>query len=229
VRVCHLLNTRQSLSLAARASDTKVEVPDEIPAEARPNYLALAAFAANEVSKHTSLPGLPITLNSIYASLAWITLSYAVLSWTLEKFTSDKIALLVGPVVLATQALNGIPRLYLTPWQTATAAFGTLLINRLPKFEYSTYVWLASLVAAVWKNLTAEWTVAAFGLSAAYRVVNGLQDKRVPIQEVAFALLSAYAAYTRDYASGAVAIFAGYVLSSLFGAAQRVASSLSDS
>eukprot|EP00887_Chlorella_sp_A99_P006565 scaffold3.g6565.t1 len=141
-----------------------------------PSLLSLAAFAATQISKQTSL-GINISACAIASALAWYTFAHGGLTIVQNKFDSfDRI--------------------------------GSL---RLPTFQYSTPAWVATLAVAVWQGYAAEWTVAAFGLASAWRLVEGLRAGSKPLLEVPLVALAAYAVWQKAYTPAALAIFAGHI------------------
>lgn len=181
-----------------------------------PGSLALVSYALHTVAANTSV-SFALTPHLIYAALAWVTLVNGVLTLVPNsvEIPAGNVGEVIGPLFLAVNALNGLPQLALAPVQTATLLFGYLIAKGLPAFSYSTPVWLATLAAAVYKGLGAEWTVAAFGLSAAWRLAQGIQNKAVPYADLAFVAFAGYAAYQGGYELAALAIWAGHVLASI--------------
>lgn len=119
---------------------------------------------------------------------------------------------MISPFFLASAAL-GFFNGHLTAFQTATVAFGYYLAQALPG---PLPLWLASLGYAIYSNHAAEWTVAAFGLSAAYRVYGFVKEKawNDSVPSVLFAAFAAWAFYANIVHTAALLVFGGHVLAS---------------
>ena len=127
------------------------------------------------------------------------------------QFEADRVGNVVAPFFLASSALNFFNG-HLTAFQAATAGFGYYLAKRLPG---PLPIWLASLAYAMYSNHAAEWAVAAFGLSAGWKIVEAAKEKAVPKPEqVAFFALAAWSFYAGITDQIALLIFGGHVLSS---------------
>ena len=81
------------------------------------------------------------------------------------KSDYDRVGSFCGPAFLAANALGGFGG-RVTPLQTAVVVFGWWQAQQLPAFTGSTWVYMASLAAAVYKNLAAEASVGVGGLAS---------------------------------------------------------------
>jgi len=171
-----------------------------------PGYLAVAGLAVSEVSKKFSM-----TPELLYASLAVYNLVYVVLSVVNGKFEADRVGNVIAPTFLASAAL-GFFNGHISAFECATAGFGYYLAQALPG---PLPLWLATLGYAIYSNHAAEWSVAAFGLSAAYKVFESAKAKSVPaVQNVLFIALAGWAFYTNAAQQVALLIYGGHVLAS---------------
>jgi hypothetical protein len=86
----------------------------------------------------------------------------------------------------------------------AAACPAATQLDKLPSFQQSRWVWMATLVAAIYKGLSAQWLVAAFGLSALWKLVAQYRDTSTiqSPQEVAFVALAAWAFYKQVWRGG---------------------------
>jgi len=171
-----------------------------------PGYLAVAGLAISEVSNKFSM-----TPELLYASLAVYNLVYVVLSVVNGKFEADRVGNVIAPTFLASAAL-GFFNGHISAFQSVTAGFGYYLAQALPG---PLPLWLATLGYAIYSNHAAEWAVAAFGLSAAYKVFESAKAKSVPAaQNVLFIALAGWAFYSNAAEHVALLIFGGHTLAS---------------
>lgn len=181
-----------------------------------PSWLTLIGFATLEAARRANLTSFALTGPHIYWGLAWYTLAYAALA-TLSPPDSDSfdpVANSVGPIFLALHQIGFGGRLQ--PFTAAAALFGYFWIDQLPSFAYSRVVWACTLLAAMFKGLTAQWLVGAFGVSALWRLVNQLQGGgAVRPQEVAFAGLAGWALYKQAEVPLALMIMAAQLVAAL--------------
>jgi hypothetical protein len=172
-----------------------------------PGYLAVAGLAVTELSKSK----FAMTPELLYASLAVYNLVYVVLSVVNGKFEADRVGNVIAPTFLASAAL-GFFNGHISAFDCSTAGFGYFLAQALPG---PLPLWLATLAYAIYSNHAAEWAVAAFGLSAAYKIFNAVNSKSFPApQNVLFLALAGWAFYTNAAHQVALLIYGGHVLSS---------------
>jgi hypothetical protein len=172
-----------------------------------PGFIAVAGLAVTEISKSK----FAMTPELLYASLAVYNLLYVVLSVINGKFEADRVGNVIAPTFLSAAAL-GFFNGHITAFQCATAGFGYYLAQGLPG---PLPLWLASLGYAIYSNHAAEWSVAAFGLSAAYKIFKSAESKSIPaVQNVLFLALAGWAFYSNAAQQIALLIYGGHVLAS---------------
>jgi hypothetical protein len=82
-------------------------------------------------------------------------------------------------------------------------------LDKLPTFQYSRWVWLGTLVAAIYKGLSAQWLVAAYGLSAAWRL-----SQEQDLKQLAFLALAFWAFYKHVETPVALVLMGAQIVSS---------------
>ncbi|EFN51297.1 hypothetical protein CHLNCDRAFT_141242 [Chlorella variabilis] len=157
--------------------------------EELPKWLTLAGLAASQLSKQFNLTRFQLTTSHIYVALAGYTVAWAALTMLDRdsRVQFDVVGSAIGPMFVAVHALGGFGG-RVAPMDVATFLFGWWWIGKLPAFPYSHWAWLATLVAAIYKGLGAQWLVGALGVSAVWRLV---MDR--DLKQLAFAGVAAYA------------------------------------
>ncbi|KAK9807808.1 hypothetical protein WJX72_010030 [[Myrmecia] bisecta] len=137
-------------------------------------------------------------------SLAGLQLFTAASHLITQRGVFDHVTQVVGPSVLAAAVLNLRNISYL---DVATGVFGYSLAEKL---EGPTYVWLATLAAALYFGYGTQWYVAAFGVLAAtriYRNLNNSDGKRIPILLAPVVAASGYLLYKERTVTFALVLY----------------------
>jgi hypothetical protein len=119
-----------------------------------------------------------VSAEMLLKALAGLQLFTAAAHLVTRRGVFDHVTQVVGPSVLAASVLSLKHVSYL---DMATGLFGYSLAEKL---EGPSYLWLGTLLAALYFGYGTQWYVAAFGLLAANRIYRSLNDtdgKRVPL------------------------------------------------
>ena len=99
-------------------------------------------------------------------------------------------------------------------------------IYALPAFDYSRWVWLATLAGATWQGYSAEWLVGAFALTAAWRVLSAVKSgvSASDAPAIGCVAVAAWAVYDKAVPTLALFILAAHVAACALKAADSLLS-----